>query len=549
LWARRDDQRAGLVFEDQSWTWAEHVSASVDRAAWLLSLRQPGPFHVGVLLDNLPEFSFLLGAAALSEAVIVGLNPTMRGAEMAGAITHTHCQAIITEARYRPLLDGLGLAVPAERIVVIDDGSWPERLAGYEGSTPEQAGLASPGIADPDDLMMLIFTSGTSGRPKAVRCTHRKIAGPGLNLSQRFGLGADDVCYLSMPLFHSNAMLAGWAPALSATATMVFARRFSASGFIGDVRRHGATYFNYVGKPLSYILATPEQAGDADNPLRVAFGNEGADRDLSRFASRYGCEVVDGFGSTEGGVAVTRTPETPVGSIGVPNPGVKIIDAEGLEACPPARFDEHGVLLNPDEAIGELVNTSGAGQFEGYYGDDEADAERMRLGWYWSGDMAYADEKGFYYFAGRALERLRVDGENFGAAPVERVLMRHKDVVLAAVYAVPAADVGDEVMAALVLADGASFDPDQLADFLADQPDLGTKWAPRFVRIAAQLPQTPTNKVLKRVLAAERWGGSDPIWWRPGRELRYEPLGPSDADRLDAALAEVDPLGARAARA
>ena len=203
--------------------------------------------------------------------------------------------------------------------------------------------------------------------------------------------------------------------------------------------------------------------------------------------------------------------------------GPQLLDPEG-KPCPPARFDADGRLCNAEEAIGELVNTAGAGSFEGYYKNDDADRDRLRNGWYWSGDLAYADEDGFVYFAGRTLDWLRVDGENFAAAPIERILARHPDVVLPAVYAVPAEDgIGDEVMAALVLQPGASFDPDGFGRFLAEQPDLGTKWAPRFVRVTESLPQTETNKILKRVLAAEGIECDDPVWVREAKELVYTP--------------------------
>ncbi|MBI2709531.1 MAG: AMP-binding protein [Actinobacteria bacterium] len=531
LLAHRDDERVGLRFEDQRWTWAECVQAAADRAAWLASVRRPGPFHLGVLLENTPDFAFLLGAAALSGAVLVGLNPTLGAADLADAVARTECQLVVTESRHRARLDGLALASKADRIVEVDGAAHRAALARHAGAPVPSQPSAAPG-----DLFMLIFTSGTSGRPKAVRVTNRKVAVPGVMLAERFGLGPGDVCYLSMPLFHSNAVLAGWAPALAAGATMALARRFSASGFLPDVRRYGATYANYVGKPLSYVLATPERPDDADNPLRIVFGNEAAGRDIARFGARFGCIVVDGFGSTENGVVVSRTPDAPTGSLGVPAPGVAVVDPVSRRPCPPARFGPDGTLENADEAIGELVNTAGAGQFEGYYGDEEADRERLRDGWYWSGDLAYTDADGFVWFAGRTAERLRVDGENLAAAQIERVLLRLPGVVLTAVYAVPAADTGDEVMAALVLAPGAAFDPGAFATFLAEQPDLGAKGAPRFVRVAESLPQTETNKVLKRVLAAERWSCSDPVWWRPGRDLVYTRLGPDDAQRLDRAL-------------
>ena len=518
---RAGDERPGLRFGDRTWTWAEHVDESARWATWLLEHRDPDrPFHVGVLLDNVPEFSFVLGAAALCGAVVVGINPTRRGPDLARDIAHTDCQMLVTESRHAELLRDACPEFAAERTIVVDT---PGAAAVVAAAEP----LADPVIPADGDLYMLIFTSGTSGAPKAVRCTHRKIAGPGRNLADRFGLGPDDVCYLSMPTFHSNAMMAGWAPAVAAGATIAFARKFSASGFIPDVRRYGATYANYVGKPLAYVLATPEQPDDADNPLRVAFGNEGGNRDIERFAARFGCTVVDGFGSTEGGVNLSRTPDTPANSIGRPMAGIELRNSVTFEPCPIAEFDERGVLVNGDEAIGEIVNITGAGAFEGYYRNEAADQERMRNGWYWSGDLAYADADGFYYFAGRSLDWLRVDGENLAAAPIERVLTRFTDFAVAAVYAVPAPDVGDEVMAAVVMRDGVAFDPDAFARFLAAQPDLGEKWPPRFVRVGAALPQTATNKILKRVLVTERWTADD-LWWRPARELTYVPFTAAD---------------------
>jgi len=160
-----------------------------------------------------------------------------------------------------------------------------------------------------------------------------------------------------------------------------------------------------------------------------------------------------------------------------------VIDPETLRECPRAQFDEHGTLLNADEAIGEIVDTNGVGKFEGYYNNPEATAKRVRNGWTWSGDLAYRDADGYWYFAGRDNDWLRVDGENFAAAPVERLLSRFDAFADVAVYAVPDEHVGDQVMAAVAMAPGRCFDPAAFAAFLAAQPDLGTKWAPRYVRI------------------------------------------------------------------
>lgn len=523
--ARAEDDTVGLRFDEQVWTWREHVQASADRAALLESWRRPGPFHVGVLLENVPEFSLLLGAGALSGAVIVGLNPTRRGEDLARDVRFADCQVVLTETRLAGLLHGLDLGAAAGRVVDVHGADWAAEVEAHAGSP-------LPGVAPrPDELFMLIFTSGTTAAPKAVRCSQGKIATSGRGIAERFELGPGDVTYLSMPLFHSNAIIAGWTPTVACGGTLALARRFSASGFLPDVRRYGATYANYVGKPLSYVLAQPEREDDADNPLRVVFGNEAAPADIDRFAERFDTRVVDGFGSTEGGLSVSRTPETPPGSIGVPVGDVRVLDTETGEECATAEFDAQGRLTNPDAAIGELVNLDGTGSFEGYYRNEEETARRVRDGRYYSGDLAYRDAEGFLYHAGRTGDWLRVDGENFAAAPVERVLNQHPDVVQAAVYAVPDPAAGDQAMAALALRPGTAFEPEEFGAWLAGQRDLSEKWWPRFVRVVDDLPQTPTNKVLKRRLVAQAWDCGDPVWWC-GTDRRYRRLTDADVAEL-----------------
>ena len=543
LLARAGDSNPALVAGDDGWTWDEWVTASRRRAAWMDANRAPGPFHLAVLLDNVPEYVFWLGAAALTGAVTVGANPTHRGPDLARDLAHTRCQLLVTDHAHLPLVDGLDLG-PAlgvvsatnPKVFVVDD---PDRRPSLDGD----AGLFDPAsvAVGEETLGYLIFTSGTSGAPKACRCTQGRLARIGATVAQMFELTPQSVCYLAMPLFHSNALMAGWSPAVAAGATVALPStgRFSASGFLPDVRHHGVTYFNYVGKPLSYILATPASPDDADNTLRRVFGNEGAEDDIARFAARFDCAVVDSYGSTEGGATVQRTPDTPHGALGRGPEGTVVIDPATGEECAIARFDADGRLTNAEEAIGELVSKEGAVGFEGYWDNEDAETARLRRGWYWTGDLAYRDDKGFFYFAGRSDDWLRVDGENFAAAPVARILERFADVVLCVVYAVPDPVTGDQVMAALQLRPGATFDPGQFAAFLAAQPDMGTKWAPRFVRVSPELPVTATSKVITRALRAERWGGPDPLWWRPDRpaDAPYRLLEPADRADLDTAVA------------
>jgi fatty-acyl-CoA synthase len=519
-----DGERSALRFEDATWSWSDYVQACAARAAYLDATLDPGaPPHTGVLLDNVPDMPLWLGAAALAGDVIVGINPTRRGAELERDIRHADCQLLVTEPRYVELLDGLDLGPASGRVLVV--GELDAALAPYRDAPPPERAVDEHGI------YLLLFTSGTGGAPKACIISQGRLAQMGGRLSTMVGFTAEDVMYQAMPLFHSNAIITGFAPWLIAGATCVLRRKFSASGFLPDVRKYGVTYFNYVGKPLAYILATPARPDDADNTLQRVFGNEAADLDIERFATRFGVPVIDGYGSTEGGANISRTPDMPKGALGVAAEGTVILDPDTGDECPRARFDDDGHLLNPDEAIGEIVNKHGAQTFEGYYRNDEANAARLRDGYYWTGDLGYRDERGFFYFAGRDFEWLRVDGENFAAAPIERILARHPDVVLAAVYAVPDEDVGDQVMAALQLRPGATFDPGAFDRFLGDQPDLGTKWSPRYVRVAGALPVTETQKVLKRALRRERWEGDDPVFWRPERGAPLVAMG--DAARRE----------------
>ncbi|MEU8788992.1 AMP-binding protein [Streptomyces sp. NPDC048643] len=537
---RWGDHRLGLWFEGRTVSHHRMAAGAAQRAALLGELLPPGAEpHLGVLLDNTPEYPLWLGAAALAGATVAGINPTRRGAELARDILHTECRVLITERAHLPLLDGLEL--PGVQVLVTDTDAYGELLAPYEGAKPD------PTAARPDSRFLLLFTSGSTGAPKAAICTQGRIAAAGLSLAGHFGVRPDDTHYICMPMFHGNAVIADWAPALAAGARVALRRRFSASGFLPDVRACGATYFTYVGRAVQYLLATPARPDDRDNPLRRGFGTEAGAVDAAAFEKRFGARLVEGYGSSEGGAAIQRTSGTPAGAIGRAAPGddLAVIDPRTGRSCPPAVFTPDGRLLNGDESIGELVNR-GASPFEGYWRNPAADAARRRgtdprpdapaaeRNWYWTGDLFYRDKDGYLYFAGRTDDRLRVDSENLAAAMIENILARYGDAAAVAVYAVPDPVAGDQVMATLALKDGASFDPLDFAAFLDAQPDLGTKMAPRFLRIVERMPVTATNKIHRVCLRREGFRCPDPVWWRPPGERAYRPLTAADTDGLDA---------------
>jgi fatty-acyl-CoA synthase len=531
---RLSDPNVAVKHRSLQWSWSQHLDQARARAAALIGGADPQrPMHVGALLGNSPEMLNQMAAAGLGGYVLCGLNNTRRGEALAADVRRADCQFVVTDAEHRPLLDGLDLA--GTRILDTSTPQWAEFITAAGELVAHREVSAT-------DALMMIFTSGTSGNPKAVQVSHLMATFAGINLVQRFALCEQDTCYVSMPLFHSNAVVAGWAPAVVSGAAIVPAK-FSATNFLDDVRHYGATYMNYVGKPLAYILATPERDDDTDNPLRVAFGNEANDKDIEEFGRRFGVQVEDGFGSTENAVIVIREVGTPKGSIGRGIDGIAIYNSETITECAVAQFDSSGALVNADEAVGELVNTAGSGFFTGYYNDPAANAERMRHGMYWSGDLAYRDADGWIFLAGRTADWMRVDGENMTAAPIERILLRHNSINRVAVYAVPDGHVGDQVMAAVVLNEGQTLDPDAFEAFLDAQPDLSPKARPRYVRIATDLPSTATHKVLKRELIAQATaiGEGEMLWVREPRGTAYRNATSSSAPGGGSVLSPVAP--------
>ena len=265
-----------------------------------------------------------------------------------------------------------------------------------------------------------------------------------------------------MPLFHGNALNACVFPALRVGAMIALRRKFSASEFIDDVRANGCTYFSSIGRVLNYVLATPERPDDANNPLKLVLGPESSAADMVEFKRRFGCPVYAGYGSSENAIILLPAPGSARGALGVAPEGddIAVLDSVTGEECPTALFDDTGKLVNGDEAIGELVGRNALERFEGYYNNADAGHDRSRNGWYWSGDLAYRDEAGIFWFAGRTADWIRVDGENFAAAPIERILTRFSGVRDAVVYGVPdERNAEDQVMTCLELSNGVDLRP------------------------------------------------------------------------------------------
>ena len=336
LAARAADDRTGVMDGDGRWTWREAVLEGAARGALARSLIGTDKPHVGVLLPNGAEYLFWLNGAALAGAAIVGINPTRRGGALAADVRATDCAMIVTDAEGAALLDGLDLGVDEDKVLVIGTEKYDALLQRFAGGDETRGLIEHVDAVDESALYLLIFTSGTTGVPKAVRCTQGRLAGIAEVAGPGYGYTPDDVCYCPMPLFHGNTLMALWGPTVLMGAAIAVRPRFSASAFLDDVRRYGATKFSYVGKAIAYILATPERPDDADNTLKSAFGTEASVRDRDRFRARFGCYLIEGYGQSEGGAAINPVLGMPKGALGKPVDGVDltVISPETGEECP-----------------------------------------------------------------------------------------------------------------------------------------------------------------------------------------------------------------------
>jgi fatty-acyl-CoA synthase len=521
---RREDDGVGLLADEGRWTWREVVARSERYAAALAHAVEGRTRHVGLLMDNTPEYVFALLGGALAGVTVVGLNTTRRGEELARDVRHTDCSLVLTDAARAELLDELDLG--GARVEVAGGPRW-EAEFDAAGPAPDPAAVTA------DDRFLLIFTSGSTSAPKAVIMSNGRAA---RMASGSNWFGPDDVLYCAMPLFHGNALNAIVLPALASGAAIALRDRFSATRFVDDLRAYGATFFTSVGRAIGYVLATPERPDDKDHRVRYALAPESSPADIREFRRRFGVTCITGYGSSENAVVMVPDVAMPPDALGRPQEGTEatVIDAATGRECAVATFDGQGRLTNAGEAIGEIVGLNVLDRFEGYYRNEEAEAERSRNGWYWTGDLGYRDADGFFYFAGRQGDWMRVDSENFAGAPIERILSRFEPAAAVAVYAVPderTAD--DQVMASIELAPGTAFDPDELDRFLEAQEDLSPKWVPRYVRVTT-VPVGATNKIDRRRLQRERWYTDDPLYWRPGRHDRYRPFTAEDLAALEA---------------
>ena len=556
---------------DRSWTYLQYRDECTRTAHFLLQrlgrIDENRPGHVAMLLENHFELLSLFGGCGYAGLTLFGLNTGVRGDTLAGILNHSRARLLVVDERFLPELErvrkDLKHIAPENVLVLPTQGG--EIPSGSDFRSCLSAEIAEPGTSleapavdvKPEQNLMVIYTSGTTGLPKGINNNHAKFFLIGTVVSAKVGLGPDDVAYLSMPLFHSNSVFLGLMPAVAACGSVGIRERFSASAFAHDVFGYGATFWNYVGEPVHYVLAAIEKeyGGDEkrilaevthnpENRLRYAVGNGASPPDIDKFMRWFDLEeMFELYGSTEAAISTFRRKHDPRGSVGeITDPNVKILNEQGDE-CAPAELGPDGKITNYAEAVGEICRVAPeTGLFQGYFDSPEANSAKYREGVYHSGDLGHVliqDGKRYLCFDGRTDDWIRKDGENFSAAQVAQLVCDHPDVQLAVAYGVPCVVSDELVMVALQLREGASLDPERFFDFCEHQVTEGgmdRKWFPDFVRIVDEFEYTSTQKILvghlKRMHFDRRRLPAAPIFWRQRGDASFKLFTRDDYEEL-----------------
>ena len=492
--AERPD-RPCLIHEDRSWSYAEFAS-EVERMARSfasLSLR-PGQ-KVALLLPNCPEFLWTVFAMARTGGVFVPLNTAQTAGELQYLLTHSEARFLLTADAFMPVVDTIREDCPDLQHVITLDGGSGDAVTGWDafiGSARDGPELAD---VSPDDLASIIYTSGTTDRPKGVMLKHYAFAFAPSHRARALGWTEDDRVMVVMPLFHVNALCHMSIAMMSVGGVVVLKERFSASRFWDDVRKDGVTTSSIMQTIPRILLNLPPDPADTDTPLRQVMALLPPDVHLE-FERRFGVTAVPSYSLTEDLLSVIGPLEESVRKLG--SCGVAIapeVHRLGIR-------DDEGESRGPGE-LGEIVKQSPAVMM-GYYKNPEATAAALRDGWLHTGDLGYLDPDGFLHFVDRKKDIIKRSGENIASAEVERVLGSHPLVAESAVVAVADPIRQEEVKACIVLANGATpedLPPEQLWQFCAEH--LAPFKVPRYLDYRSELPKTPSSKVQKNLLREE----------------------------------------------
>ena len=462
---------------------------------------------VVVTTRTTPPYLLCWLALASLGAVTVPTDPAGTASELAGLVGQVGPRLLITDQALRPLVDAADVADRTALGVASIDDLVDDWLADPTGAPALRVD------ATPDDLAVLIPTSGTTGRSKLVMQTHRAYAMAGEGFPFWMELTAADRLMTSLPLFHINAPAYSVLGSVACGAGLVLLPRFSASGFLDSARRHGATEFNAIGAMLEILMRQPPRPDDADTDLRLCYTGPSPTKEWQEaFEQRFGLRVVCGYAMSESPYGlIWRHGSRPFGTLGSvrqhPTLGVvneaRVVDEDDKDV----QMGETGELLLRNPVV-----------TPGYWGMPDETATAIVGGWLHTGDLVTVNADDTYTFVARQKEVLRRRGQNLSPAEVEDAIFSHPDVVEVAVVAVPSELTEDEIKAYVVAAPGRTLDFSELRYWTAQR--LSAFKVPRFWQAVDALPRTPTSRVAKHRLPAGH----------PPEEYDAEAATPNTAD-------------------
>ncbi len=486
--------RPFLYFKDEVLSYRE-MDQNANRVANFLRALGGGPgIGLAIIMKNSPRWLDVFFGLEKLGMYAVPTNVALRGEQLAHVLNNSQASYLVIDCDLLPIYEAVADKMENEMTVIVnrqgaaEDFSLPEGMHDLDGAYGPDADTSKPPVRyNPEDLCVIMYTSGTTGLPKGVVYRYNSSNVKPISIVGRLLTNKNDVAYTCYPLFHANALFLTVTPTLHCEGSMALGERFSASRFWDEIRRYGVTTFNGLGAVMPILMKQPRKPDDADNKVRFIL-SAGCPADMwEDFEERFGLNIYEGYGAVDGGgVLLVNFGTAPVGSMGKPlGAKCRIVDAEGNDV--------------PSRVNGELICYVGErkGTVE-YYRNAKATNEKVRDGWLHTGDLVYADEKGFIYFVGRNTESMRVKGENVSAYEVEQAILQHPDILECAVYAVPSELAEDDIMVTFVPLEGKEVDPTDLPAFLADK--LAKFAVPRYYRVVDELPKTETHRVIKRKL-------------------------------------------------
>lgn len=460
--------------------------------------------HVGVFLGNSAEHLALFFGIGKLGAVSVPVNTAARGELLRYYLTQSDCEAVVVEDALVERLNEVLAELPAiRRVLVVRTAGATATAALVNAGDREVADFdervvvasdASPGHeVKCSDLLMLAYTSGTTGPSKGSMLSHAAALTYGTSAAEAQGYRESDIFYVCLPLFHNNALLAATGAALVCGASVVLSRRFSVSRFWGEIREHRATITNFLGAMSSFLWSSPPLQSDADNDLRLV-SMAPTPKYAGDFERRFGLKAMNNYGLSDFAMVTAFTDHEPVeklGSIGKLRRGfhVKIVDE-----------DDHEVATGE---VGEMVLRSDDPwrAATGYYKMPEATLAAHRNQWFHTGDRGMRDADGYFWFVDRKKDCIRRRGENISAFEVEQIIATHPGVANAAVVPLATDTNDEEVGAVVVRKEGSALSELEIIEHC--QRNMAYFMVPRYIQFRDALPTTVNQKVEKFRLRQE----------------------------------------------